>query len=177
MAETPPTNEIQAALHGERVGQDGQIFCDYHDDPKRIPPDEPIMADCIRVVDLPDWELLLDPPDTWLLDAVRCRDCGANAPTYPTTGYEEALIMVSLTDANGILSVDASTLRVIHYSPADEGHAPPETDSMLAEGTDDAGIARWSRLIGWLQTDPPAPVSDHLEQLIDNSPDAPTSSE
>jgi hypothetical protein len=177
MTETPqpPIDELQSAFHGARVGQDIQVYCDYHDSPTPIPTDEPIMYDCIRVVDLPDWEPLLDPPATWLLDAARCRDCETDALEYPTHGYAEALVMLTLTEANDILSIDAATLTVLDYSPADEGNSPPIPDAMLAV-EDDVGIARWTRLLKWLETDPPQPIREHLEHLITESPDAPSQS-
>jgi hypothetical protein len=175
MTETlhPPTDEIRAALHGARVGHVGEVYCDYHNHPTRIPTEEPIMYDCIKVVELPDWEPLLDPPETWLLDAARCRECETDALEYPTHGYAEALVMLTLTEANDILSIDAATLTVLDYSPAHEGSLPPTTDAMLAL-EDDVGIARWTRLLKWLETDPPQPIREHLEHLIAESPDAPS---
>lgn len=171
----PLTEELRAALHGARVGQDAHVYCDYHDRPTLIPTDEPIMYDCIRVVDLPDWEPLLDPPETWLLDAARCRECETDALEYPTSGYAEALIMLTLTEANDILSIDAATLTMLDYSPADEGNPPPIPDAMLAL-EDDVGIARWTRLLNWLETDPPQPIREHLEHLIAESPNSPSQS-
>lgn len=147
------TDELRHDLHGETVGLRHTtpiLVCDYCD--TIIDITEPVMYEAIRVVDLPNHEALLDPPEEWVLDAARCRNCEIDHLDPATKKYDEALLLLAVNNADGILSVDTSSLTVADLSPDSEGYYPPQIEAQTALAGDDLGYARWLRIQAQLET-------------------------
>lgn len=120
------TDELRHYLYGETVGiihTTPVLVCDYCD--AAIDTTEPVMYEAIRVADMPNLEKVLDPPQEWILDAARCRDCDIERLDPATEGYDEALLFLAVSKSDGIVSVDPSTLTVADLSPNEEGYYPP----------------------------------------------------
>lgn len=175
------TGEFRHDLHGETVGitHITPIFvCDYCD--TIIDTAEPVMYEAIRVADMPNLEKLFAPPQEWILDAARCRDCEIEQLDPATNGYDEALLVLTVHEADGIQSVDASTLTVVDLSPAEKGFYPPLSWAHTLTETGDLGHARWLRMQAHLEDmktsarAPPEAV-EMLEDIIKRSKDIPPS--
>ncbi len=171
----PIRREIAEELHALSFEED--IACDYHDRPKTISKDE-VLIEAIRLIDHPQLRLE-EWPDGWILDAARCSDCGVETIEEPTKGFEEALVILPVNRSNNVVSVDTpepSDVSVLAYSPATEGCHPMTISQMLMDAADpdDVGIARWIRIKGALDG-APDPLRAHLEQLIKQSNEVPTS--
>lgn len=121
---------IEAALgrdlHGELLGLDGGIECDYvppHSG--TIDPDARIHYEAIRVVTSPTLDGRLPLPDGWVLDAARCPDHEVAALPYATGGFDEALVTLEVVPVEDrAYAVDGDSIRVIDRSPVDEGAQP-----------------------------------------------------
>jgi hypothetical protein len=163
--------DLKSHLHGEVIGQGSNLVCDFCD--KDIPTDEPVMYDAIKVEDMPNLAKLLDTPEEWVLDASRCSDCEINSINPKTDGYEEALIMISVSEADGLLSADATNLSLIDYSRSDDGYYPPMVEMQTAQAQQDYGIGRWVRMKGLLDNNPPKIVKQMLKKQIGLSREVP----
>lgn len=165
--------ELTEDLHAATLGEGAA--CDYHARPKVIESDDPVLIEAIRLVDHPQLD---DLPDGWLIDAARCSDHAVDEIVEPTLGFEEALVRAPVTVSNGVVSVSphgSDDLPVRAVSPATEGCRPMEIDQQLmtASVPNDHGISRWTRVIGMLDADPPDTVREHIETLIERSPETP----
>jgi hypothetical protein len=143
------TDELRHDLHGESVGLDDTLICEYCG--ASIDTTEPVMCEALRVVNLSEVEKLLDPPADWILDAARCHACEIEELTPATDGFDEALLMLRVNESNGMLSADASTLAVVDISPNGEGYHPPLVNAQLLLASGDPGDARWLRTKGFLE--------------------------
>lgn len=113
-----------------------------------------------------------------MIDAARCSEHAVSAIDEPTRGYEEALVHLPLTTLNGVVSVltpGVSDVTVLSFSSVTEGCHPMLLDQQLMDAAEpgDMGLSRWTRVIGMLDAEPPEPVREHLEALIDRSPETP----
>lgn len=181
MGELSPihTGVLRRDLHGETVGiihTTPILSCDYCN--AIIDTTEPILYEAIRVANLPTLETHLDPPKGWMLDAARCQDCTISHLSPTTIGYEEALVLLRVTDADGILSTDASTLKVVNLSPSNDGYVPPQVGTHILAASDDVGSARWLRMCARIDRVNTAslesPVAmEQLSALISRSNDVP----
>jgi hypothetical protein len=149
------TDELKHDLYGERVGRPHAFVCDYCD--AEISIAEPVMYEALRVVDMPNLEFLLDSPEEWILNAARCRNCEIESLEPATDGFDEALILLSINESNGILSADTSKMTVVDISPDGEGYYPPLVPINIITEIDDPGYARWTRTKGVLN----GPKSDY----------------
>jgi hypothetical protein len=173
------TTELRHDLHGETVGivhTTPILVCDYCG--ATIDTTEPVMYDAIRIADMPHLTTLLDPPQEWVLDTARCRDCEIERLDPATEGYDEALVVLTVHDADGIQSVDTTTLTVVDLSLAGDGYYPPLSWAHTLTETDDHGHARWLRMqahLEELKTAPDAPPAavDMLQDIIKRSQDIP----
>ncbi|WP_224337876.1 hypothetical protein [Haloprofundus halobius] len=138
--------QMKRGIHGERVGCNNSFlcgFCEVH-----IPIGKPVMYDIVRVYDLPFFERYTNPPEGWILDAARCESCEVKAVDPKTDGWEEAVVLLSIVESNGVLSADASKLTLVDYSPGNEGHHPPPIPLSTLMGASSVSITRW----GYLKT-------------------------
>lgn len=133
--------KLKRDLHGEQVGQIGSFHCDFCG--MEIPIDEPVMYDITKVHDMPNLESVVNLPDGWALDAARCQQCEVEGVIPETDGWEEAVVMLSINESNGVLSADASNLTVIDYSPGNDGHYPPPIQPAFLN-QQGASISRWA---------------------------------
>lgn len=161
------TEDLRAATLG--------VACDYHARPKVIESDSPVLIEAIRVVDHPQLD---DLPDGWLIDAARCEDHAVDEIVEPTRGFEEALVRAPVTVSNGVVSVsprESADLPVLAVSPATEGCRPMAIDQQLMTAVEpnDHGLSRWTRVQGMLDAEPPDPLREHIEALIEQSPETP----
>lgn len=166
---------LRENLHPTGFGEG--IACDYHARPKTLPTDDPVLCEAIRLVDHPQLQLE-EWPDGWVIDAARCSDHAVDKIVEPTRGYEEALVRLPMTVSNGVVSVSTPTVdavRVLAVSPATEGLHPMTIDQQLLDASvpGDHGISRWTRVIGMLAAEPPDTVREHIENLIERSPETP----
>lgn len=177
MSESTSTyaDELRRKLHGEQVGTPYSLVCDFCS--TEIDIAEPVMYDALRVVDMPNLETLINPPKEWILDAARCRACESESVDPATDGYDEALILLSINESNDILSADTSNMTVVDVSPHEEGYYPPVIDPNLLIKSDDAGFARWIRMIGILDdsrsNNYPQLVEESIETMIRHSREVP----
>jgi hypothetical protein len=156
---------LRRDLHGEPVGGPYGFVCDYCAAP--MPTGEPVFYEAIRVVDLPNFEALLAPPDNWVLDASRCANCELDTLTPATDGYDEASVMVSVAERDGVLSLDASSMTIIDYSLDGDGYYPPPFN--LANITDitDYGYIRWLRKLGMLEIAATQEAREAIWEVLD----------
>lgn len=127
---------LRRDLHGTTLGNDGSLQCDYHDAPTTIATDEPVLFECIRILD-PQLDGYRDD-EHWRIDAARCSECTVTEIEPPTLGYEEALVRVPLTVSNDVISIaapDESDVVVHCFSSAAEG-TPPDGGRSPAPGGD-----------------------------------------
>lgn len=174
MSNDPIRHELHADIHATTLGEGG-VLCGYHARPPVIAPSDSVLLECIRVVDHPQLGTL---PEGWIIDAARCSDCSVATIETPTTGYEEALVRVPLSDLNGVVSVATPAvddISVLGVSPASEGCHPLVVDQQLLDASEpgDVGISRWTRVQGMLDAEPPEPLREHIERLIEQSPESP----
>lgn len=136
-----------------------------------------VLIESIRLVDHPQLD---DLPDGWLVDAARCEDHAVDDIVEPTKGFEEALVRAPVTVSNVVVSVSASQpddLPVLTVSPATKGCHPMLIDQQLLDASvpGNHGFSRWTRVIGMLDAEPPAPVREHIEEMFEQSPETPQS--
>lgn len=125
-----------------------------------------MLIEAIRIVDHPQLD---EYPEHWVIDATRCPDHAIDEIVEPTRGFEEALIRVPVSTSNDVVSVsthESDDLPVLAVSPATEGCRLMAIDQqfMAAVEPDDHGVSRWTRVIGMLDAEPPAPVREHIER-------------
>lgn len=181
MTELAPnyTDELRHDLHGEPVGlihTTPILRCHYCG--AVVETTEPIMYEALRVVNLPMLETVLDPPVEWVLDTARCHNCVIQQLTPATAGYDEALVRFAVTETDGILSVDGSTLRVVDLALAGDGYAPPQLGTHTLIESGDVGTARWLRMRAHIEQVTTAPevspaVVTRLSELISRSTEVP----
>lgn len=165
--------ELADELHGVGLGE--AITCTYHARPTEIATDAPVQVEAIQLVDHPQLD---EAPDHWVIDAARCSQHAVLTIEEPTRGYEEALVRVPIAAAPDGVSVATPAPKSIYvqdFKPATAGLAPMMFDQQLMEASEpgDMGYARWTRVLGWLAAEPPAPLREHLEELIAWSPETP----
>ncbi|MFC6964706.1 hypothetical protein [Halocatena marina] len=167
--------ELAEALHAATLGEG--VACDYHQRPKEISTEESVLVEAMRLVDHPQLQIEQWPED-WVIDAVRCADHAVDEIVAPTRGFEEALISVSLTVSNGVVSVSmpsSDDVSVLDVSPATDGTRPILIDQQLVDARqpNDHGVFRWTRIAGMLAAEPPEPLRGHIENLIEGSQTVP----
>lgn len=171
------TNELKRDLYGERVDRPNPFVCDYCD--AEISTKEPVMYEALRIVDMPNLEKLVESPEEWMLDAARCRNCEIESLEPATDGFDEALILLSINESNGVLSADTSEMTVVDISPDGEGYYPPQVDIAMLFETNDPGYARWTRTIGLLdniESDAhPEDIFEPMREAIRQSKEVPPS--
>ncbi|WP_152421667.1 hypothetical protein [Halogeometricum pallidum] len=140
---------VKHDLHGEEVGRRGSFYCDFCNTKMSI--EEPIMYDIARIHDMAHLELLVDLPDGWSLDAARCQNCEVEGITPETDGWEEAVVILSVNESNGVLSVDAHSLTVVDYSPGEEGECPPPVQAAFLS-RQGVSMSRWGFLKSVIET-------------------------
>lgn len=142
---------LQQALHGVPVGRGSvDVVCDLpHETPAAVADDGLVQYECIRVGESMTIFEGMPFVGPWLPDLLRCSDCEIASLEDPTDGYGEALVEVGLGWAGGQRVIDASSLRVLEYSPVDEGTDPPMLPVSMLKTTlerRDPGMLRRSRL-------------------------------
>lgn len=166
-------HEIRMDLHATSFGEG--IACDYHARPETLPTDEPVLIEAIRLVDHPQLD---EYPDHWVIDTARCADHAVDEIVEPTRGFEEVLLRVPVMTSNDIVSIstpEVDDVSIRAFSPANEGLHPMVIDQTLLDAADpkDVGFSRWTRVIGMVAAEPPEPLREHLEALIEQSPETP----
>lgn len=170
---------LRRDLHGTPVGlvhTTPILRCDYCD--TVVETTDSIVYEALRVANLPMLETFLDPPVEWILDAARCHTCAVQQLQPATAGYDEALVRFAVTERDGILNVDGSTLRVVDLALAGEGYAPPQLGTQTLAESGDVGVARWLRLRAHIEqvsaasNDSPAAVK-RLTELVNRSSEVP----
>lgn len=171
------TDELKRDLHGERAGSRRTLVCDYCD--AEIDTAEPVMYEALRVVDMPNLQKLIDPPEGWTLDAARCRDCEIESLEPATDGYDEALILLSINESSGILSADSAEMTIVDTSPDGDGYYPPKVPGNVLAEANDPGFARWTRMKGILDSlksdDHPPEFVELLRKGVKQSKEVPPS--
>lgn len=132
-------------IQGESVAEAPR--CDYCGD--SIAVDQPVEYDVIRIANLPNLEQLVNPPAGWFADALRCQDCNRDQITPATNGFDEALVMVTLSESERGYSIDTSSFTVVDVSLENDGYEPPMVDPRRVAQYQDMGLARWLR-VKWL---------------------------
>lgn len=173
----PIRQELAEVLHALSLGD--SVACDYHARPKTIESDETMVIEAIRIVDHPQLE---ECGEGWQIDAVRCDDHTVAEIDHSTRGFEEALLRVPITESNNVVSVDApapDAVEVLAFEPATEGLYPLVLDQQLLAASEpgDVGLSRWMRVQGIVAADPPDELREHVERLIERSPEVPASFE
>lgn len=138
------TETLTHDLHGTDVNQSDPFICDYCN--ANIPINEPVLYEAIRIGEMPNLKAILNTPPGWGLDAARCQACDIDTIEPATDGFDEALVMLTIKESNGIRSADSSQLTVVDYSPNGDGYYPPPVDPQLIAKMNDFGPARWIRL-------------------------------
>lgn len=142
--------KLRSAIHGAPVGRRGVVYCDFCEGV--VPIDEPLVYDVVRVYDLATLEALLDFPEQWIPDAARCRNCAVETVFPETDGWEEAIVRVEVNSSTDVLSLDASSLTVLDYSPGDVGTHPPPIPLSAVNRTG-YSFSRWGFMKSALATD------------------------
>jgi hypothetical protein len=131
-------------LHGESLGTEDGVYCDFCDGMVDI--DTPVLYEALHFKDMAGVENLLAVPDMWILDGIRCAECAIETIDPETNGVEEALFRLRVTEANGVYSVDSTTLSVLSYSPGESGYYPPVLSPQTIVEHMDLGLTRWHRI-------------------------------
>lgn len=172
----PLLEDLQSALHGAMLGD--QLLCDYHGTSASLATDAPVVIEAIRILD-PRYKTHEEV--RWQADAVRCADCPVGEIAPPTFGFEEAVLRIPVARSNDVVSIacpDVDNIAVLAYSSPADGSQPMATDQQYQEAADgDAGAVRWARVRGLLESDPPQELREHVERLIEESPETPSSFE
>lgn len=140
-----------------------------------------MLIEAIKLIDHP--QLQLDQwPSGWVLDAARCIEHSVEEIQESTRGFEEALVEISVTTTNDVVSIDTPTsdeLRVLAYTPATEGSIPMLLSQHLLDAAEpgDMGLSHWTRVKAMLGGGPSDSFSEHVESLIDPSAEVPSSFE
>lgn len=101
---------LRENLHAATLGE--AIACDYHERPKVIAPDGPVLFEAIRLVDHPQLQIN-QWPNGWILDAAHCSDHTVLEIVEPTRGFEEALIRVPVMTSNSVVSVIIRCMEIV----------------------------------------------------------------
>jgi hypothetical protein len=147
--------ELREEVHGQELAigltqqpdWNERFCCDFCG--ATLWPHTPLQMDAIRNHDMDGLDRLFGPLEGWWIDSVRCPDCVGDRIHPPTDGWEEALVLCSTTERNGVLSVDTTDLSVLDYSPGPAGHYPPviPLDTVSQMGL---SFSRWSFLYRYL---------------------------
>lgn len=167
---------LRRDLHSETLGQKDSLLCDYHDSPASVSIDDPVLFECIRVID-PELDGYHEDEE-WEIDVVRCSDCAITSIEEPTYGYEEALVQLSVAVSDDVVSITApeqEDVTVLEFSSAADGCRPMIVDEHLHKEieTDDHSLGRWSRVCELLEMDLSEPLQEHIASLIEQSPETP----
>lgn len=171
----PLRTELAENLHAIAIGD--AVDCDYHHRPKTIEPVDAMLFEAVKLIDHP--QLRRDEwPSGWSLDAARCADHAVEEIEEPTRGFEEALVEISVTTTNNVVSVEtpaSEDVSVLAFSPATEGCHPMLLDQQLmdAAGSGDMGLSRWNRVQAMVDGAPAEPFREHIESLIERSAEVP----
>lgn len=172
----PIRQELAEDLHAVSFGE--AIACDYHHRPKEISIDELVVVEAIKLVDHPQLQLE-QWPDGCQIDAARCDDHDVDELEEPTRGFEEALIRVPVTVTNDVVSIETPNtedIEVLAFEPATEGCHPMVLSQRLMDAAEpgDLGLSRWNRVQAMVSGGPAESFKEHIEQLIDRSPEVPS---
>lgn len=143
-------SSLRRDLHGELLGRDGRIECDYAAPsyPEFIDPSGRICYEAIRIEASPTLDGRLPLPSGWGLDAARCADHEVSRIPYRTAGFDEALISLEVVPVEGVrYAVDGESIRLLDRSPPEEGGHPVEAPSEFAETTVDEMDYGYDRLV------------------------------
>jgi len=160
-------------LHGESLGTDTGVKCDFCGSLVDIT--SSVQYEALHLTDLDGVKNALGVPDMWLLDGVRCGDCEIEAIEPETDGIEEALLVVSVAEANGVYSVDTTDLEIVSFSPGDEGYYPPVVPLQAFLEQVDVGMARWHRIRELLEFGDEIVTTNPIKQILSNSLEIPPS--
>ncbi len=168
--------ELAEDFHALSFGE--AVACDYHARPKPLSTEDPVLVEVIRLIDHPQLQLG-QWPDGWVLDAARCDDHAIDELEEPTKGFEEALIRVPVTTTNDVVSVETpepEEIEVLAFEPATEGCYPMVLSQRLMDAAPpgNVGFSRWNRVQALLEGAPAELSREHIEQLIERSPEAPS---
>jgi hypothetical protein len=152
MAGNSPALEIEELMrdvHGEELGDGSILKCDFCD--AELSTEDQVRFDVIRSYDMDNLEAMVGPLDYWMTDAARCADCATDSIHPATDGWEEALVTCSVSDRDGVLSVDSTDLTVHDYSPGPEGaYRPPFAPNTVSQAG--FGFSRWAFIKRTLET-------------------------
>ncbi|GCF14471.1 hypothetical protein Harman_24060 [Haloarcula mannanilytica] len=86
------------------------------------------------------------------------------------------LIEVRLANSADVLSIDASSIAVVDFSPGDEGYYPPLVNLQLLKEFGDLGLTRWMRIQQLLELDDgTGDVGEALRTCVKHSLEVPPS--
>lgn len=163
-------HQIKRDIHGAAIHVPPK--CDYCGGPAAAT--GRVQYEVLRLGDLKAVERLFDHLSMWLLDALRCEHCIIEAIDPATDGYDEALVWVSFVETNRQLTVDASAVELIDFSPHPEGYYPPKTNPVLMLQYSDPGLARWMRLQRLIERNHDTPeLLEQFEPYIPNGREIP----
>ena len=163
--------EIGRQLHGELLGIDGRIECDYMPPHREIiDPAGPIRYEAIRVVASPTLDGRVPIPDGWHLDAARCQDHAVTMLPYRTVGFEEVLLTLEVNRVEAVaFAVDGTTIQLLDHSPPDEGGQPIEAPPRAAAtpvDNEDYGFDRLCRQAPILHVYRYLSLDSHVDALV-----------
>lgn len=170
-------DELKRDLYGKQVGETHALVCDYCDAEVSIT--EPVMYEARRVGDMPEFKKAIDIPEEWRLDAARCHNCKIESLKPATNGFDEALILVSVTESNAILSIDTAQMSVVDISSDGNGYHPPQIGdpSIHVFTSGDLRYARWTRMKGVLNgldpSETPTKFVEAAQRIIEQSKEVP----
>jgi hypothetical protein len=176
MADTAPDAVREALvsdLHAESLGIETGVRCDFCG--FAVDVNSPVQYEALHVTDLDGLKHLFDVPDIWILDGIRCADCEIDGIEPETDGFEEALVVVSVTETNGVYSVDTSDLEIVSFSPGEDGYYPPFVPPQTLLEQSDIGLVRWHRLHELLKLDDRIVSGNAIKQALAHSPEVPPS--
>lgn len=161
-------DSISSDIHGLEI--DAARKCDYCGED--LDTRSPVQCEVAQLGKMPNLKMILSAsplpePDGWELDALRCRDCELDSLSVGTDGFDEALVMLNISDTAGQVAADASKLRVVDASKDGSGYHPPKVNLQVLIQFEDVGLVRWSRIEGLLklQATSNGDASDVVEKL------------
>jgi len=160
-------------LHGESLGADAGVKCDFCGALVDIA--SPVQYEALHLTDLDGVKNALGVPDMWLLDGVRCGDCEIDAIEPETDGIEEALLVISVTETNGVYGVDTTDLEIVSFSPGEDGYYPPVVPLQTLLEQVDVGMVRWHRIRELLEFGDEIATRNPIKQILSNSLEIPPS--
>jgi len=160
---------IKNDIHGERVAN--TPACDYCG--AELNTEEPVMYDVIRVADMPNLERVFDLPSGWFPDAIRCQQCERDTLSPGTDGFDEGLLIIHLSESNGILSIDSSSIAPVDFSLVGQGYYPPHVSPQMVSQFSDLGLARWIRVKWLLEHDESSQLVSIVRKGVEESKEIP----